>query len=119
MQLSTNQIKIAVSTSRGTCFFSPCEIVRLEASSSYTNNYFINKTRLVSSKVLKQFAQVLEPLDLPNIPAAAVVEREGILLGDMQKRMMEKIEELTLYLIEANKQIKELNKKVSKMEQVK
>jgi len=56
---------------------------------------------------------------LPNIPAAAVVEREGILLGDMQKRMMEKIEELTLYLIEANKQIKELNKKVAQIEQVK
>lgn len=54
---------------------------------------------------------------LPNIPAAAVIEKEGILLGDMQKRMMEKIEELTLYLIEANKQIKELNKKVDQMQE--
>jgi len=56
---------------------------------------------------------------LPNIPAAAVVEKEGILLGDMQKRMMEKIEELTLYLIEANKQIQELNKKVARLDRVK
>lgn len=41
---------------------------------------------------------------LPNIPSAEEVESEGILVGDMQKRMMEKIEELTLYVIEINKQ---------------
>jgi hypothetical protein len=46
---------------------------------------------------------------LPNIPAAAVIEKEGFALGDMQKRMMEKIEELTLHLIAANKAIKELS----------
>ncbi len=46
---------------------------------------------------------------LPNIPAAAIIEKEGLELGDMQKRMMEKIEELTLHLIAANKAIKELS----------
>lgn len=56
---------------------------------------------------------------LPNIPAASVVEKEGIALGDMQKRMMEKIEELTLYLIEANKQIKDLNKKIVEIQTIK
>jgi hypothetical protein len=50
---------------------------------------------------------------LPNIPAAAVVEKEGYGLGDMQKRMMEKIEELTLYLIEANKEIQLLKKQMA------
>ncbi|TAD86177.1 MAG: hypothetical protein EAY75_09220 [Bacteroidetes bacterium] len=44
---------------------------------------------------------------LPNIPSATVVDKEGFALGDMQKRMMEKIEELTLHLIEANKALKE------------
>ena len=44
---------------------------------------------------------------LPNMPAAAVVEKDGYDIGDMQKRMMEKIEELTLHLIEANKSIKQ------------
>jgi len=52
-------------------------------------------------------AFIKEHKHLPNIPAAAVVEKEGFALGDMQKRMMEKIEELTLYLIEANKSIKQ------------
>jgi len=46
---------------------------------------------------------------LPNMPAAAAIEKNGLELGDMQKRLMEKVEELTLYLIEANKAIKELS----------
>lgn len=46
---------------------------------------------------------------LPNIPSAAEVEKNGLNLGDTQKRMMEKIEELTLYVIELNKKIEKLN----------
>lgn len=42
---------------------------------------------------------------LPNIPSAAEIESKGLPLGDTQKKMMEKIEELTLYMIEANKQL--------------
>ena len=45
---------------------------------------------------------------LPNIPSAAEIEINGLHLGDTQKRMMEKIEELTLYMIEANKKIERL-----------
>lgn len=52
-------------------------------------------------------AYIKENKHLPNIPAAAVVEKEGFALGDMQKKMLEKIEELTLHLIEANKALKE------------
>lgn len=45
---------------------------------------------------------------LPGIPAAAEIEANGLPLGDMQKRMMEKLEELTLHLIEADKRIRQL-----------
>ena len=48
---------------------------------------------------------------LPNIPKAIDVEKSGIEVGDMQKRMMEKIEELTLYIIDLQKQVEELKKK--------
>ncbi|MES2777320.1 MAG: hypothetical protein V4722_24290 [Bacteroidota bacterium] len=53
---------------------------------------------------------------LPNIPAAAEVEKNGFELGDMQKRMMEKIEELTLHLIEANKRQAEANQRIASLE---
>lgn len=45
---------------------------------------------------------------LPEIPPAAEVEKEGMRLGDFQSKMWMKVEELTLYMIEANKQIKHL-----------
>ena len=49
---------------------------------------------------------------LPNIPSASEIEKNGLLLGDTQKKMMEKIEELTLYMIEANKKIEKLEKMI-------
>jgi hypothetical protein len=54
---------------------------------------------------------------LPNIPDAAAVAKNGFAISDMQKRMMEKIEELTLYLIEAKKEINELKNKFKILEE--
>lgn len=45
---------------------------------------------------------------LPNIPSAKEVMENGINLGDMNRKLLEKIEELTLYSIEQNKQINNL-----------
>ncbi|MCR9252370.1 MAG: hypothetical protein NXI20_18240 [bacterium] len=46
---------------------------------------------------------------LPNIPSAAEVEENnGIELGQMNAKLLEKIEELTLHLIEKDKEISEL-----------
>ncbi len=47
---------------------------------------------------------------LHNIPAAAEMEKSGIQLGEMCKRLMEKVEELTLYIIDQQGQIDALRK---------
>lgn len=47
---------------------------------------------------------------LPGIPSAKEIETNGLQLGDTQKKMMEKIEELTLYIIEMKKEIELLKK---------
>jgi len=47
---------------------------------------------------------------LPNIPNAEEVEKEGLNLGEMNKLLLEKIEELTLHLIEQEKRILQLEK---------
>jgi len=49
---------------------------------------------------------------LPDIPTAADVTNSGIELGDMQVRMLKKIEELTLYIIELKKENEEIKKLV-------
>ncbi|RBL93321.1 hypothetical protein [Chitinophaga flava] len=50
---------------------------------------------------------------LPGIPAAATVEKEGLELGEINQKLLQKIEELTLYLIDEHKKNKELEKQVS------
>ncbi len=54
---------------------------------------------------------------LPNIPNAQEVEKDGIDLGEMNKKLLEKIEELTLHLIQQQKIIEDLNTRVKKVEQ--
>ena len=44
---------------------------------------------------------------LPDVPSAAEVEKNGLNLGEMNKTLLKKVEELTLYLIEKDKEIKE------------
>ncbi len=50
-------------------------------------------------------AHILAKKHLPGIPTAEEVKRDGLPIGEMQKRMMEKIEELTLYVIDQNKRL--------------
>lgn len=42
---------------------------------------------------------------LPNVPSALDIKEEGVNLGDAAKTSMEKIEELTLYLLEINDKV--------------
>jgi hypothetical protein len=46
---------------------------------------------------------------LPEIPTAEQIEKEGLNLGEMNKLLVKKVEELTLYLIEKDKEIKSQN----------
>jgi hypothetical protein len=39
---------------------------------------------------------------LPGVPSAAEMEKNGLSLGDMQVKLLAKIEELTLHMIEAD-----------------
>ncbi|MGJ1420763.1 hypothetical protein ACR79T_14165 [Sphingobacterium spiritivorum] len=48
---------------------------------------------------------------LPDIPKAAEVEKEGVSLGEMNKLLLKKVEELTLYILNQEKRISELEKK--------
>ena len=45
---------------------------------------------------------------LPEIPSANDVQENGIDLGNMQAKLLLKIEELTLYILDLQKQIDEL-----------
>jgi len=54
---------------------------------------------------------------LPEIPKAETVEKDGIDLGNNQALLLKKIEELTLIVIEQNKRIEELEKRIEERKQ--
>jgi len=53
---------------------------------------------------------------LPDIPSEQEIAKNGLNVGEMNKLLMKKVEELTLYLIEKDKQINELQRRVSSLE---
>ena len=56
---------------------------------------------------------------LKDIPSAKEVEKNGVYLGQMDAKLLQKIEELTLYTIQQEKQIQELKKQTQEIEKLK
>lgn len=52
---------------------------------------------------------------LPNVPSTEEVLEEGVELGEMQKLLLQKVEELTLYLIEQDKEIEKLKTEIKRL----
>ncbi len=53
---------------------------------------------------------------LPGIPTEKEVLESGVKVGDMQAKLLEKVEELTLYAIKQDKKISELEGKIARLE---
>jgi hypothetical protein len=61
-------------------------------------------------------AHIIKYNHLEGIPTAQQIEQDGINLGAMDAKLLQKIEELTLYIIEINKHVKHLEEKVEILE---
>lgn len=91
------------------------EEARVQLSTAWPDYVFAKNYKLPSLNDLETY--IRKNNHLPNIPSAAEVEKQkGFDLGDMQTRLLEKIEELTLYVIELKKENGELNHRLKKLE---
>ena len=70
---------------------------------NWSDFVFDNNYNLMSLKETERF--IKQNGHLPNVPSSAEVEKEGIHLGEMNAILLQKIEELTLYVIELEKKI--------------
>ncbi len=78
-------------------------------------DYVFDSTyRLPSLEELEEYIQ--KNKHLPGMPSAAEVESKGIDLGDHQAALLKKIEELTLYNIAQEEELKAQNKKLATQE---
>jgi hypothetical protein len=75
-------------------------------SNSWPDYVFEKNYALMPLEQLKEYIHINK--HLPGVPDAATLEKKGINLGEMTKKLMEKIEELTLYIIKFDEKNKEL-----------
>ncbi|MBP2833276.1 hypothetical protein J8281_13865 [Aquimarina sp. U1-2] len=82
------------------------EEVKVDLSVPAPDYVFKKEYDLLTINEVQQHIQ--EKGHLPNIPSAKIMESEGIDLGIMNMKLLEKIEELTLYTIQQEDRIKKL-----------
>ena len=101
------------------------EEVKVQLSENWPDYVFAKDYDLKSLAELADY--IKENGHLPNIPSAETVNNDGISLGEMNAKLLEKIEELTLYIFQQEEKMKEqkkqfeyeiqlLNKRLEKLE---
>ncbi len=78
----------------------------IKVHTGWSDFVFYDDYKLPTLKEVETHIQ--EKGHLKDIPSAAVVAREGIFLGEMNSKLLQKIEELTLYTIAQEKKISAL-----------
>ncbi len=86
-----------------------CTEVNVQAT-PFPDYVFDKEYKLMSLDKLSEY--IKENHHLPNVPTAKDVESNGANLGELSKIQMEKIEELTLYILELKNEMKALEEKV-------
>ena len=87
------------------------EEVRVQLQSAWPDYVFEKNYKKLSLIELEKYLQTNK--HLPNIPSAKEVETTGQNLGEIQRKMLEKIEELSLYVIELKKEINAHTQEIS------
>ncbi len=83
-----------------------CTEVLVQATASWPDYVFKANYNLMSLDKLEE--TIGNTGHLPGMPSAKEVEKNGIQMGEMQRLIVQKVEELTLYAIEQNKLIKQM-----------
>ncbi len=86
-----------------------CEEVLVDMKADWPDYVFKSDYNLKTLDEIKK--HINEHGHLPNVPSAEEVEKNGLLLGNMNKILLEKIEELTLYILQQEERIKKLEEK--------
>jgi hypothetical protein len=86
-----------------------CEEILIDDQGYWPDYVFAENYKLMPIDELEK--SIEENHHLPGMPSAQeVTENGGHHVGDVQKKMLEKIEELSLYIIEINKRVTSLEK---------
>ncbi len=87
--------------------------VVVETTSQWPDYVFASDYELKSLDEVESY--INEHHHLPDVPSAEEVEEKGISLGEMNATLLQKVEELTLYIIQQQKELDELKKEVKNL----
>lgn len=87
---------------------------RADGTVVWPDYVFADSYKLNDLKEVEKF--ISQNHHLPEVPSEAEVKENGIDLVEMQAKLLQKIEELTLYVIEQNKKIEAQQNKIDKLE---
>jgi hypothetical protein len=91
-----------------------CEDLLIEDSANWPDYVFAENYRLKSLAEVESHIEQFR--HLPGTPTAEDVDEHGITVGAMQRMLMEKIEELTLYAIQQDKRIARQEQRLRELE---
>lgn len=92
------------------------EEVRVNLQGDWADYVFSKDYELMPLQKIEIF--IKENGHLPNMPSAKQVKEEGIELGQIAKMQQEKIEELTLHMIEQNKTIEKQSEEIKELKEL-
>ncbi|NHN27746.1 hypothetical protein FIA58_018850 [Flavobacterium jejuense] len=81
----------------------------------YYDGYSALKNEYKMPTLQEVEAYTKENKHLPEVPSAQEIKDNGLKLGEINAILLQKVEELTLYLIEQNKEIEKLKTKVDEL----
>jgi len=91
-----------------------CEELKVQLNTSWPDYVFENKYEMPSLDELEQ--KVMAQKHLPNIPSAAAIETEkGFGIGEMQNKLLEKVEELYRYVFQLNNENKAMKAEITQL----
>ncbi len=91
------------------------DLIWTDSGASVPDYVFDSGYKLMGIDELGKF--IASEKHLPNIPSANEIKDNGLNVSDFQMKLLEKIEELTLYIVHKNAEITELNNRLKALEQ--
>jgi hypothetical protein len=87
--------------------------IRYHTENQWSDKVFEKEYKLLNINQIEKYIQ--EYGHLPNVPSASEVVKEGVAMDVMVSKLLEKVEELTLYTIQQQKEIENLKKQMKQL----
>jgi hypothetical protein len=88
--------------------------IKVKTYASWPDYVFHSTYKLISLEELEEY--IKRNNHLPDVPSAQDVEENGIDVTDNQARLLKKVEELTIYIIEMNKEVQKLKEENARIQ---